>query len=259
MKDTISKGEEIEFDHTRNSHSLEGARAAVSIIFPEGVPHSALDVGCGIGAWMRAAAEAGATDYLGVDGVAIPPEQLLVDQNHFVRGNLAAKLDLGRRFDVVFCMEVAEHLDPEHAGVLLDTLVRHSDLIVFSAACPGQPGQHHVNCRWPVYWQEMFNARGYACEDEVRWRLWECEAVEPWYRQNIFIARRAPSEAGREPRLRAAVHPQVMPSIRGTAFDDIWAGNMSSRWYVSILVKALKARVRRLFQVEKLRREYSKS
>jgi hypothetical protein len=232
----------IDYDPAQNRHSAEGPQVALPSIFPNGLPSSVLDVGCGPAVWLRALAQAGVPDYMGVDGVDIPPGDLLVDRNRFVHMDLVSKWDLGRRFEAALCLEVGEHLDPDHAGLLIDALVRHADLIVFSAACPGQPGQHHVNCRWPSYWQGLFNARGYTCSDDVRWRLWDVDGVEPWYKQNMFIARKSPSGAGAEPRLRSVVHPDMLSLLRP---DVISGGNMPASWYFQITASAFNAKFRR--------------
>jgi SAM-dependent methyltransferase len=252
MTHKAATGNAIDYDHSQNLHSTDDARAALDVVFPGGVPASILDVGCGTGTWLRTIAQAGVTDYLGVDGVDIPANELLIERDHFIQMNIATEWDLGRRFAAALCLEVAEHLPPENAGTLIDALARHSDLIVFSAACPGQPGQHHVNCQWPSYWQALFNVRGYVCNDEVRWRLWDNEGVDPWYKQNMFIARRAPG-AGSEPRLRPVVHPEMIPCISAEVAvqtldaeaTELSHGYRSMGWYLNILAHALAAKARR--------------
>ena len=102
----------------------------------------------------------GITDVTGVDGVEVPADKLEIPASHRRTQDLTRSWNLGRRFDMALCLEVGEHLDELHSGTLVDALVRHSDLIVFSAACPGQSGQHHVNCQWPEYWQAKFNDAG---------------------------------------------------------------------------------------------------
>ena len=126
------------------------------------------------------AVEFDVTDIFGVDGVAIPTEQLQISSSLFRQQDLTRPWNLGRRFEAALCLEVAEHLDEKNAAVLIDALTTHSDCVVFSAACPGQPGQHHVNCQWPAYWQKMFNECGYVCTDEVRWQIWHDERIELW-------------------------------------------------------------------------------
>lgn len=199
----------IDYDHDKNLYTLESPRRALPILFPAQFPRTVLDVGCGTGTWLRIAMNLGAQEVFGVDGVPIAPESLLFDPQFFKAWDLTTPLDLHRRFDAVLCLEVAEHLDATFAPTLIDTLTRHSDCVVFSAACPDQPGQHHVNCRWPDYWQDLFNQRGYACDDKVRWQIWKQPGIEPWYRQNMFLATRRPDLAGREPRILPVIHPDM--------------------------------------------------
>jgi SAM-dependent methyltransferase len=157
------------FDHAISPASADSAYAALSKIFLDALPNSLLDVGCGTGTWLRAADRLGVPDLHGIDGVDCSGDRSRV---RFSKLDLTKPFSLGRRYDVVLCLEVAEHLDETHAKVLIRSLVAHAPKIIFSAACPGQPGQHHVNCRWPDYWQSLFNDEGFACDDAIRWSIW---------------------------------------------------------------------------------------
>lgn len=246
----------IDYDHARNRHTAEGA----AIAFPEVLsslperPRSLVDVGCGTGVWLRAAMENGIEDVCGVDGVVAKPDQLTVPASLVVQRDLTEPLEVGRRFDVAICLEVAEHLDARHATTLIDSLVKLANVVVFSAACPGQRGQHHVNCQWPEYWQTLFNRHGFRCDDTIRWRIWGIEAIEPWYRQNMFIARRDPPEAGQEPRLAPVRHPEIREDPGGELaiqLSDIEHGSMPLAWYLATVVTATYGKacrcLRRLF------------
>jgi hypothetical protein len=239
----------IEYDHSINRHTIEGPRAAFQNLFLEGMPSSLLDVGCGTGTWLRAALDLGITDVLGIEGVEIPTDRLLIPPVCLRRLDLTAPIDVGRRFAAAMCLEVAEHLDERHADTLLDTLTRHSDYIFFAAACPGQPGQHHVNCQWPEYWQKMFNSRGFACDDAIRWRIWSDSRIEPWYRQNMFLARRKPAQAGTEPRIPPVIHPENVPYLESTArvaqIRLIEEGSMPATWYFAAAASGVWAKLRR--------------
>jgi SAM-dependent methyltransferase len=239
----------VDYDHSQNIHTLEGPRIALPLIFADAKPRSLLDVGCGLGTWLNAALEFGIPDVFGVDGVGIARDKLLVPEVFFRQHDLTKPWSLGRRFDVVLCLEVGEHLEEEYAAMLVDSLVGHSDLIYFSAAVPGQPGQHHVNCQWPGYWQNLFNKRGFACSDALRWKIWDNKNVECWYRQNLFSARKDPRQAGKEPRLPAVLHPEISELIiRGAATQRIEEGRMRVAWYARIPFLALKHKLmRRLF------------
>lgn len=122
-----------------------------------------------------------------MDGEYVRPEQLLIPGEHFLARNLAQPFDLGRRFDLVQCLEVAEHLSADHAATLVDNLIRHSDRVLFSAAVPGQGGEYHVNEQPYAYWRALFAARGYRLFDWLRPQLRDQREVEPWYRYNLLL------------------------------------------------------------------------
>jgi SAM-dependent methyltransferase len=238
---------EIDYEHSRNTHELLGPRVAFGEIFGEPKPRSLLDVGCGIGTWLKAAQESGLVDILGVDGISPPPEQFLVSTSFFRRQDFTRPWNLGRHFDAVICLEVAEHLDEPCASVLIDALVTHSNCIVFSAACPGQTGQHHVNCQWPAYWQKLFNDRGYVCSDALRWKIWNDGRIESWYRQNMFMARRDAELAGHEPRILPVIHPVQFALMADADFAErlkaIEQGWLPFKWYLSYPLRALTQKI----------------
>jgi len=242
----------IDYEHTRNRHTVEGAAVAFPYVreFLPPLARSVVDVGCGTGVWLSAARANGFDDIVGIDGVIAPVGQLVIPREQVLQRDLTTSLDIGRRFDVAMCLEVAEHLDEQFAEMLIDSLVSLADTVVFSAACPGQNGQHHVNCQWPTYWQSLFNARGYVCDDAVRWAIWDVSIVEPWYRQNMFIATRDLPRAGSESRVPAVLHPgMVQPSAEVLSVQEkrIASGGMTLAWYLTVTLRAAAAKlVRRL-------------
>lgn len=240
----------IDYDHAKNCHTAEGAATA----FPKLLHHlptppdSLIDVGCGTGVWLRAALENGVSDAAGIDGVAVPADRLLVPATLITCHDLTRPIECGRQYDVALCLEVGEHLDAALADTLIASLTGLSDTVVFSAACPGQRGQHHVNCQWPAYWQGLFNKHGFICSDSVRWSIWHEQRIEPWYRQNMFIAVRNPLAAGTEPRIAAVRHPEL-PQDSSDAVADYMShaemGGLPIRWYVTVPVTALARKLLR--------------
>lgn len=151
------------------------------------LPQSVIDVGCGRGVWAAEWRRRGVAQCLGVDGEYVSRSSLLIPETDFLARDLTKPFDLGRRFDLVQCLEVAEHVPSNAAAVLIDTLVRHGDIVIFSAAVPGQGGEHHVNERPFKYWRSLFHSRGYRMYDAVRPSLRGRHDIEPWYRYNAFV------------------------------------------------------------------------
>ncbi len=174
------------FDYI-NAGSTRSAQRVVPLLIALAAPASVLDVGSGAGAWLREWARADIGDYLGVDGDYVTDDQLLIPGDHFRRYDLSQAFSLDRKFDLVCSFEVAEHVAPPFADQFVDNLVRHGDVVAFSAATPGQGGEFHVNEQPYDYWRAKFNQRRYACYDAVRPVIVTDKTIEPWYRYNIFL------------------------------------------------------------------------
>lgn len=148
-------------------------------------PESVVDVGCGDGSWLAPFASRG-VEILGVDG-PWAKEALEIPSERFVAADLDLELDLGRRFDLVLSLEVAEHLEPASAPSFVATLARLGPVVVFSAAVPGQGGIDHLNEQWPEYWADLFAGEGFVPVDCLRNRFWSDERVAPYYAQNAVL------------------------------------------------------------------------
>jgi SAM-dependent methyltransferase len=200
----------IDYNHSLNLHSPQAPNTIVGLLLKQFSPSSVLDVGCGTGVWLREFMKCNVTDVYGIDGVSIEKREFLSDRCRFQCVDLSSKWNLERKFDLALCLEVVEHLPPESAAGLIRLLCAHSDHIVFSAACPHQPGQGHINTQWPGYWQAIFNDNGFSCNDSLRFSIWAEPFHEFWYKQNIFIAIRDSENAGSEERILPLVHPQLL-------------------------------------------------
>jgi SAM-dependent methyltransferase len=167
--------------------SLKSARVVVPIVLSITQPKSVVDVGCGVGAWLKAFEECGVQDYVGWDGDYLDRSQLMIPSDHFRSVDLSNPPSVGRTFDLAVCLEVGEHLPARSAPVLVDLLTRAAPCVLFSAAMPGQGGTFHVNERWPEYWRRLFTAKGYKRLDPFRPRLWTQGDVAPWYKTNLYL------------------------------------------------------------------------
>jgi SAM-dependent methyltransferase len=147
---------------------------------------SVVDFGCGQGAWLSVWRSTGAA-VVGVDGPYVDPSRLLIDPALFHPADLAEPINLGRRFDLVQSLEVAEHLPATRAEQFVATLTAHGPCVLFSAAVPGQGGENHINEQTLDYWRAIFRCCGYAAIDCLRPQLVNDAAVEPSYRYNVML------------------------------------------------------------------------
>jgi SAM-dependent methyltransferase len=132
---------------------------------------SMLDVGCGPGG-MLDAAERRKLFVQGIDGdrfmaeadprifchdYTTGPTWLYFDRIVFERTV---------RYDLIWCTEFVEHVAAEYQDNYLATFDA-GRVLFLTAAPPGFPGHHHVNCQPQEYWIDLLSARGWALDDEA--------------------------------------------------------------------------------------------
>jgi SAM-dependent methyltransferase len=211
----------------QSGRSLASARHVVPLVNALLAPRAVLDVGCGLGTWLAAFSEAGATDVLGIDGDYVDLSSLRIAPDRFVAADLRSPPLLGRRFDLAISLEVAEHLPAEHASAFVRYLGAAAPAVLFSAAIPGQGGRDHVNEQWQDYWRGKFAEIGYAAVDAIRPHVWGCPEVAVWYQQNTILYC-APELLRERPSLRAVpegvslnlVHPDLYAAARDRGAMD---------------------------------------
>lgn len=197
--------------------SYRSARAILEFLFRHHRPRSIVDFGCGVGTWLRAAGELGVDDVLGLDGEYVDRRLLQIPAGRFRPTDLARPVPrLGRRFDLAMSLEVAEHLPAARADGFVADVASAADVVLFSAAIPGQGGNGHVNERFPSYWIARFSALGFRCYDAIRPEFWGRADVEVWYRQNALVFARTLELPGLRPEPAAydLVHPEYWSSPR---------------------------------------------
>jgi 2-polyprenyl-3-methyl-5-hydroxy-6-metoxy-1,4-benzoquinol methylase len=174
--------------HHSDLHNLESAEQILPLLYEIVNFQSVLDVGCGTGSWLKIVEKLGINDLLGIDGNISDNSQLHVDVSLIKAQNLNVEFNLFRKFDLVICLEVAEHLAPKSVEQFVANLVRHSDLILFSAAIPHQGGQNHLNEQWTnCYWINLFEQFNYYPTDLIRPQIWENKKIHWWYKQNVVV------------------------------------------------------------------------
>ena len=164
-------------------------------ILGEFKPKHVADVGCGTGALLSVLKAKGCS----VCGLEYADAAITICRG---RGLNVKKFDIERdassepsAFDVAVSMEVAEHLPERVADRYVALLAGLSNVVVFTAAHPGQGGRDHVNEQPAAYWIEKFRHQGLSLDQTIteRWRTtWVASGLVPnWYTDNLMVFRRS--------------------------------------------------------------------
>jgi len=129
---------------------------------------STIDVGCAVGDIVKGFMDLGLDAY-GLEGakgclpfLECPKENVYI---HDLRTLVNKVVD--RKFDLVTCFEVAEHIEPDWALIFVRNVTDLSDRVLASFAPPGQGGHYHVNCQPMGYWEILFGRLGYVRKPKV--------------------------------------------------------------------------------------------
>lgn len=182
-----SETETVKYLHEEGAHNLGSPGIIVPYLLELLKPRSVADVGCGIGTFLSVFQRFGVEDVVGIDGQWVDRRKLMIGTDNFWEADLEKPIRMDRTFDLALCLEVAEHLAPASADIIVDSLTGLSKKIVFSAATRQQGGQNHINEQEFPYWKRKFEARGYKVIDCFRPYFWNMEKVQWWYKQNMFL------------------------------------------------------------------------
>ena len=176
-----------EFYENRDALTRYSAETIVGFLHEIIPSNSVCDVGCGVGTWLAAFKECGATEIFGLDGEWVDKNKLVIPEISFLQADLTAPPSIDRTFDLAISLEVAEHLPAAEADKFVDFITSLAPVVMFSAAIPGQGGIGHVNEQWPSYWISLFNARGFMVIDCIRPQIWDNPDVLLCYQQNTLL------------------------------------------------------------------------
>jgi SAM-dependent methyltransferase len=200
-----------EWFQSRASGANSSAARIAPLVFDWVRPESVIDLGCGTGSWLTAFRDLGAKRVVGIDGDWVPRDQLEIPEEDFVAGDLNDYIPIQDGFDLAICLEVAEHLKEPWPLDFVGKLTRLASVVLFSAAVPGQPGNGHVNTRWPTEWAQDFRHYGYEGLDLIRPRVWGDNRVKYFYQQNtiLYVAEELLADFPDSPPVRDFVHPEL--------------------------------------------------
>jgi len=158
------------FDGPGCAEGASKAAEVVRVLKEVFSPKKVFDVGCGSGFYLKEFATRGvlAVGCEGSDtGVSLCPPDAIVFQH-----DLRLPLKCNQTFDLVLCIEVAEHLPSRFSEVLVKSIANcASHHVIFTASPPGSAGDDHINCREPEFWESLFNKYGFLVNKELSWIL----------------------------------------------------------------------------------------
>jgi len=118
------------------------------------------DFGCGPGFYLKHLQDAGFTCF-GYEGTEQINDIALI--KNITVADITKPIDAYK--GSVLCLEVMEHILPEHEQDALYNLVNAcTETLVLSWGVPGQPGHGHINCREAKYVVDRMRALGFYCD-----------------------------------------------------------------------------------------------
>lgn len=203
LRDWLAKPKPYRARHFRKREELRGDYAILADSLLELLEFdSVLDVGCANGFLLERFGAVG-KEVAGIERSPAVRDMLSEPLAETVAVGDFAEVPKrwSRPFDLVCCVEVAEHVEPHRSEELVDVLAgRAGRWIYFTAAPPGQSGHGHINLRPHDVWLSWFGRRGWeVAPDELsrlRQALGRLERAR-WLVENSFLLRPAISSEGR--------------------------------------------------------------
>jgi len=172
--------------HLNKTHNDRGT---LSFLISEYGIKSFLDVGCGPGG-MVALAGMRELDAMGIDGDwEVPKEKdTFILIHDFTTGPC---LTTKAEFDLGWSVEFLEHVEEKYQDNYMQAFAL-CKYVVCTAAPPGYPGHHHVNCQPQEYWHKVFDKYGFDYDDAVtqRIRMQESTMQKPFMQTTGMFFRR---------------------------------------------------------------------
>ena len=119
--------------------SFSSAKKVLPIVNNLLHPSSVIDIGCGVGYWLKVwKDDLQVTTIKGYEGPYVEKQTLQVNKTEICFHDLKLPIQNEGKYDLAMSLEVAEHLPENKSDLFVDTLTALSDVVLFSAAIPGQ-------------------------------------------------------------------------------------------------------------------------
>jgi len=145
--------------YRRDAGWLEFFRGIAEHVVARIAPASVLDAGCAMGMVVEALRDRG-VEAFGVDISEYAIANVREDVRPFCRvGSILEPFP--RRYDLIVCIEVLEHLAAREAERAVANFVRFTDDVLFSSTPKDFKETTHFNVQPPEWWAELFARHGF--------------------------------------------------------------------------------------------------
>jgi hypothetical protein len=159
--------------YERSAHWLDFFDGIADHIVRELHPASVLDAGCAIGMLVEQLRRRG-VDAWGVDVSEYAVSQMPEDvREHCWVGSLAEALP--RRYDLITCIEVVEHMPAAESRQAIANLCAAADRVLLSSSPFDYSEPTHLNVQPPEHWSALMAANGF-----IRDLDYDASYLTPW-------------------------------------------------------------------------------
>ncbi len=164
-----------EIPYDRSEHWIKFFGGIAQKITADFQPQTVLDAGCAIGLLVESLRQKNVEAY-GFDISEWAIKQMPAEYIGFVkRDSLLNSKAFDKKFDLVICIEVLEHLQPSEAEEAIKNLCSWGDMIIFTSSPDDYTEPTHFNVQQPGYWAEKFARNGF-----VRVLNYDAAYITPW-------------------------------------------------------------------------------
>ena len=146
-------------DYKRNNGWEEFNDHIASCIVKDLDVHTALDVGCAVGYLVESFRKKG-VEAFGIDVSEYALSNVLDDYKAFCSRQSITQ-PLSKKYDLITCIEVLEHLRPEEISVAMENICDAADLVIFSSTPFNYEEETHLSVHGVDYWTEQFAYQGF--------------------------------------------------------------------------------------------------
>lgn len=159
--------------YQRNEEWLNFFGSIAERIVSDIQPDTVLDTGCAMGFLVEALRERG-VEAFGVDISEYAIQEVTPDiQPYCWVGSVTEPFP--RRYDLIVCIEVLEHMKPRASEKALENICRSADDVLFSSTPFDYKEATHFNVQPPEHWAELFARQAFLRDVD-----YDASFITPW-------------------------------------------------------------------------------